>query len=159
MGVEIKGNRLGLGTNLFSSQQTLSERVGIEKEEKELKRKSKMLIKAARIDKSKIQKETVENRVEIKVGKYHPEEQTLEIKVKNVDEDKGIQSIMAAMWKAEDQSDLQWIPLAIYNKGVCKAKIDMGIFDSVEGMYNIHVYVVDGDGEQYNVAETQMEIK
>lgn len=159
MGVEIKGNRLGLGTNLFSSQQTLSERVGIEKEEKELKRKSKMLIKAARIDKSKIQEETVENRVEIKVGKYHPEEQTLEIKVKNVDEDKGIQSIMAAMWKAEDQSDLQWIPLAIYNKGVCKAKIDMGIFDSVEGMYNIHVYVVDGDGEQYNVAETQMEIK
>ena len=157
MGVEIKGNRLGLGTNLFSSQQTLSERVGIEKEEKELKRKSKMLIKAARIDKSKIQEETVENRVEIKVGKYHPEEQTLEIKVKNVDEDKGIQSIMAAMWKAEDQSDLQWIPLAIYNKGVCKAKIDMGIFDSVEGMYNIHVYVVDGDGEQYNVAETQME--
>lgn len=159
MGVEIKGNRLGLGTNLFSSQQTLSERVGIEKEEKELKRKSKMLIKAARIDKSKIQEETVENRVEIKVGKYHPEEQTLEIKVKNVDEDKGIQSIMAAMWKAEDQSDLRWIPLAIYNKGVCKAKIDMGIFDSVEGMYNIHVYVVDGDGEQYNVAETQMEIK
>ncbi len=28
MGVTIEGNRLGLGTNLFSSEQTLSERYG-----------------------------------------------------------------------------------------------------------------------------------
>ena len=36
MGVEIEGDRLGLGTNLYSTQQTLTERFGIEKEEKEL---------------------------------------------------------------------------------------------------------------------------
>lgn len=43
MGVEIEGDRLGLGTNLYSTQQTLTERFGIEKEEKELKRKSKFI--------------------------------------------------------------------------------------------------------------------
>ncbi len=34
MGVEIEGDRLGLGTNLYSTQQTLTERFGIEKKER-----------------------------------------------------------------------------------------------------------------------------
>ena len=39
LGVQIEGDRLGLGTNLFSSTQTLVERYGIDMEECELKRK------------------------------------------------------------------------------------------------------------------------
>ena len=35
--VKIEGNRLGLGTNLFSSQMTLSEEIGFEQENNELK--------------------------------------------------------------------------------------------------------------------------
>ena len=44
LGVKIDGNRLGLGTNLFSSTQTLTERFGIDKMESELKKKSKMML-------------------------------------------------------------------------------------------------------------------
>ena len=33
-GADIEGNRLGLGTNLFSSTQTLSERFGVKKEKR-----------------------------------------------------------------------------------------------------------------------------
>ena len=40
LGVEIEGNRLGLGTNLFSSEQTLSEEYGLDKEKGELNKKS-----------------------------------------------------------------------------------------------------------------------
>lgn len=40
MGVEIEGDRLGLGTNLFSSRQTLTEEYGLEKERSELNKKS-----------------------------------------------------------------------------------------------------------------------
>ena len=40
MGCEIEGNRLGLGTNLFSSEQTLSEEMGYEAFFAELNRKS-----------------------------------------------------------------------------------------------------------------------
>lgn len=40
MGVQIEGNRLGLGTNLFSTTQTLSEEYGIDKEKSELNKKS-----------------------------------------------------------------------------------------------------------------------
>lgn len=40
MGAEIKGDRLGLGTNLFSSKKTLAEEIGIETLTEELKKKS-----------------------------------------------------------------------------------------------------------------------
>lgn len=40
MGVEIEGNRLGLGTNLFSGEETLTEKYGFEALEKELQKTS-----------------------------------------------------------------------------------------------------------------------
>ncbi len=40
LGVKIEGNRLGLGANLFSSEQTLLEKYGMEYEKEELDRKS-----------------------------------------------------------------------------------------------------------------------
>lgn len=40
MGVTIEGNRLGLGTNLFSKEQTLSEKYGYEELFTELNKKS-----------------------------------------------------------------------------------------------------------------------
>lgn len=40
MGVQIDGNRLGLGTNLFSKEPTLTEKYGLEKEKSELNKKS-----------------------------------------------------------------------------------------------------------------------
>lgn len=50
LGVQIEGDRLGLGTNLFSSTQTLVERYGIDMEESELKKKSELIDKLADID-------------------------------------------------------------------------------------------------------------
>ena len=38
IGVEIKGDRLGLGTDLFSSTPTLCEELGVEKYQEELER-------------------------------------------------------------------------------------------------------------------------
>lgn len=40
MGVDIEGNRLGLGTNLFSQDQTDIEKYGLEYVDKELSKKS-----------------------------------------------------------------------------------------------------------------------
>ena len=50
MGVEIPGNRLGLGTNLFSGESTLTEKFGKE-EKKELEERSDFMIKLGNIDK------------------------------------------------------------------------------------------------------------
>ena len=42
LGVEIDGNKLGLGTNLFSGEETLREELGANYINKELKRNDKM---------------------------------------------------------------------------------------------------------------------
>ena len=49
MGVEIEGDRLGLGTNLFSDQKTLLEEYGFEKVDEELKKNSKLMEELADI--------------------------------------------------------------------------------------------------------------
>ena len=41
MGVNIEGDRLGLGTNLFSSKKTLAEEYGLKKLNKEMSKNSK----------------------------------------------------------------------------------------------------------------------
>lgn len=157
MGAEIEGDRLGLGTNLFSGQQTLTERFGIEKEETELKKKSKLMNKLSKIDKKKYEEAmTAEYGPEgtVKAGKYDAETESFPIVVKDVQyTSNGIQSMQAAVWKNGDQSDLQWIPLAVYDKK-WKGNVNIGEVDSPEGEYNIHVYMVDGNGEQYNIAQT-----
>ena len=162
MGVEIEGDRLGLGTNLYSTQQTLTERFGIEKEEKELKRKSKLLNQMAQIDKKKYEEEIAAQTDPIakaKAGKYNAETEEIPITVKKVKyADKGIQSIMAAVWKYDDQSDLQWVPLAMYDGNKWKGNINIGGYDSSEGVYNIHIYLVDGNGDLYNIAQTTKNI-
>lgn len=55
LGVEIEGERLGLGTNLFSSVQTLTERFGKDKMIMELGYKSKLMENLANIDESLLQ--------------------------------------------------------------------------------------------------------
>lgn len=49
LGVKIDGNRLGLGTNLFSKKETLSERDGYHNENVEMQRNSKFMQKASDI--------------------------------------------------------------------------------------------------------------
>ena len=51
MGVKIEGDRLGLGTNLFSDVETLSEKYGREFEKNELEKKSELMVKFGKIDK------------------------------------------------------------------------------------------------------------
>ena len=163
MGVEIEGDRLGLGTNLYSTQQTLTERFGIENVEKVLKRKSKLLNQMAQIDKKKYEEEIAAQTNPIakaKAGKYNAETEEIPITVKKVQyADKGIQSIMAAVWKYDDQSDLQWVPLAMYDGDVWKGNINISGYDSPEGAYNIHLYLMDGNGDLYNIACISKNIK
>lgn len=52
MGVKIPGERLGLGTNLFSGQKTLSEEYGREYEKTELEKKSVLMQQLGQIDRA-----------------------------------------------------------------------------------------------------------
>ena len=74
MGVEIPGERLGLGTNLFSDESTLTERFGKKEEKKELEKRSDFMIKLGGIDKNSAFKQKEEKELKKKKEKKAEEE-------------------------------------------------------------------------------------
>ena len=152
IGVEIEGNRLGLGTNLFSSEQTLTERFGIEKEEKELNKQSELMTQLADIDESGETLLVREGKIptgEVVIGEYQRQTGTIPLIVQQITGGENIQSILVAVWINDDQSDLQWIELQMNEDSNYTTEINMKNFGFIPGDYNMHVYAITGDGEQY----------
>lgn len=153
LGVKIDGNRLGLGTNLFSSTQTLTERFGIDKMESELKKKSKMMEKLGNIREVEtdigtqtVQEENIPS-AELSIGDYDYNNSSLPISVTNISNVPGnIQSVMAAVWKEADQSDLQWVELYQLEDGSYYTDLYVADYGENPGDYNIHIYVIDEAG-------------
>ena len=69
MGVEIPGGRLGLGTNLFSKDPTLTEKYGKKEEKKELEKRSDFMIRLGGIDKDSAFKQKEEKELKKKKEK------------------------------------------------------------------------------------------
>ena len=69
MGVEIPGERLGLGTNLFSKEPTLTEKYGKKEEKKELEKRSDFMIRLGGIDKDSAFKQKEEKELKKKKEK------------------------------------------------------------------------------------------
>ncbi len=170
MGVKIDGDRLGLGTNLFSSMPTLTERFGIEKEERELARKSKMMDKLANIKPEEsvkmVQQEQQEEQeipspaAEVEIGEYLYDSSLLPVYVRNiVNMSNDIQTVMIAIWKEPDQSDLQWIPMELWGDGTYYSDAYIGEYGENPGEYNIHVYAIDTDGNPFVLSELQTVIE
>lgn len=166
LGVKIDGNRLGLGTNLYSSTPTLTERFGIEKEEQELKLKSEMMDKLADIREIEVpevaqeEQETLNPMAEIEVGEYWYDSSILPVYVKNITNvQSNIQTVMIAIWKEFDQSDLQWIPMEQWEDGTYYSEAYIANYGENPGEYNIHVYAVDTDGSLFMLGELQAVIE
>ena len=153
LGVKIDGNRLGLGTNLFSSTQTLTERFGIDKMESELKKKSKMMEKLGDIREVEtdigtqtVQEENIPS-AELSIGDYDYNYSSLPISVTNISNVPGnIQSVMAAVWKEADQSDLQWVELYQLDDGSYYTDLYVADYGENPGDSNINIYVIDEAG-------------
>ncbi len=155
LGVGIEGDRLGLGTNLFSRKQTLTERFGIETEQREIERKSKLLEKIADLDEDKPElliREGKTPRANIEVEEYRSELGILSVRVSDFENIlNGVADVSLAVWTEEDQSDLQWIQMGIQEDSSYYIDIAVSGFGYKMGEYQIHAYVVDGAGEQYMV--------
>ncbi len=157
LGAEIEGNRLGLGTNLFSSMQTLVERVGIETEDKELNKKSKLMEEIGKVDENN--EEVLRRNGEIKepsakiyVETYDYTTGKIPVTVTEIENIQGeIQTVTLSVWVNEDQNDLQWIQLEEDGEGGFSTNIDIIDFNFKQGEYHISVYVIDDSGNQYIV--------
>lgn len=157
LGVQIEGNRLGLGTNLFSSEPTLTERFGRETEERELKKNSQLIEKLADIDYDSESLKMREGRVP--TGTVYADPYLRDIggipvtvtDLANLPDE--VQSVQIAVWTNEDQSDLQWIQLGAREDGSFGANINVANYGFKLGVYYIDAYIVDSTGTPYMIGQ------
>ena len=157
LGVQIEGNRLGLGTNLFSSEPTLTERFGRETEERELKKNSQLIEKLADIDYDSESLKVREGRVP--TGTVYADPYLRDIggipvtvtDLANLPDE--VQSVQIAVWTNEDQSDLQWIQLGSREDGSFGANINVANYGFKLGVYYIDAYIVDSTGTPYMIGQ------
>lgn len=158
LGVEIEGNHLGLGTNLFSSEQTLSERFGIYQVNQELEKNSKLIEELADLDQDSKELMIREGRASaatVFAGEYQRDLGLIPVSVTNTENvTEGIQSVQMAVWTTVDQSDLQWITMENSTDGTYTANVNVMSFGFREGEYQIHVYVVDANGDLSKIGTT-----
>ena len=161
LGVTIEGNRLGLGTNLFSAEQTLLERFGKDGMSSELSKKSKKLEELGSINENSEELrmrfgDTAEAAPEagLAVGDYDAETEQLPVIVSDiVDPGNGIESVLLAVWTAQDQSDLLWTQTGLQSDGTYYGNLYIPADAFANGTYIIDAYVVDGDGTPHIIGE------
>lgn len=158
LGVEIEGDRLGLGTNLFSGVQTLTERFELETEAQEISQKSKFMEELADL---KMDSELLLSRegklptAEVRLDEYRYETGLLPVTVAEIENiTEKIESVTAAVWTDEAQRDLQWIQMELGEDGNYHMNISIPSFGYKTGNYYIDVYVVNSLGDQCKVGGT-----
>lgn len=110
LGINIEGNRLGLGTNLFSTAQTLTERLGLNAVKIGVSGKSKLMEELASIDDTK--EEVLRRDGKLPTANawtevYERDTGALPVVVTDIANiPKDISQVMIAVWTNEDQSDL-----------------------------------------------------
>ena len=151
LGVNIEGNHLGLGTNLYSNAPTLLEMLGYKKVNTELKKKSDFIEKIAELDKDAYAA-TVVN---VKADSYQYETGALPVSVTGINAiNDDIVSVLIAVWTENEQEDLQWIQMEEQADGTYFVNINVPNFNYKTGKYHIQAYAVEDSGEQYMVGET-----
>lgn len=161
MGVQIDGDRLGLGTNLFSNLPTLTESIGYAKEASELKKKSKFVDEFAQIDETSEELLRREEKIpSAAVGgdAYDPDNHTFRVNInrlKGVNEE--VESIGVNVWTVIDKSDTQWIECDDPDEdGGYYIDVDPAIFDNKTGNYYIQACLNYTSGESYKLGSEFM---
>lgn len=164
LGASIEGERLGLGTNLFSGQRTFTELYGREKVNLEILGKSELMDQLASevnphsaklseqqkmIQKQKELNESNDSEpISITVSPYDYETGYFEVQIPVLpDKDEG-SSYMCAVWPADDQSICKWYPVEWTNEGGYVARIYAIDFAYIPGIYSAHIYEIKTDGTQ-----------
>ena len=154
IGAQIEGERLGLGTNLFSKFPTLTERVGYEKEIEELQKRSSFIDNLANINEDAEELMKREGRIpsaEVWNDEYDAENGVLHIHMGSLS---GVNEEVSAMgikiWMQDDQSDLSWVDFSEQDEnGVYHADVDLSPYDYMSGNYHIQAVLTYTSGTEY----------
>ena len=150
LGVKIEGDRLGLGTNLFSDTLTLEETYGIDRKKSELMEEltstinenaSELLIREGRAPTATVTAQP-----------YSYLEGWLPVRITELaNADTATSTVNIAVWTEEDRSDQQWMQAELQAQadGTYLCNINVANFGFKTGQYNIEAYLIDNTGTQY----------
>lgn len=158
LGVQIDGNRLGLGTNLFSGEQTLLEEYGMKTMNSELRRKSKMmeeLTAGIDMEKASVPREVLyQPTADIRVEEYDPTAEILRVLIEHPDNPAGaVSAVDLTVWTEKDRSDAKCMEAELYQEDSYRADINPAEFGGKSGAYHIEIYIWDTKGNHKLVEE------
>lgn len=140
LGAEIEGGRLGLGTDLFSGQDTLTEMTGRDEIDQELSKTSEWMNRQSRIEPLT---------ADITYDPYDEENHRLSFTIRNVSSDKvdGFRCCMRMYgYRTAAGSDyIEWISAQEIEKGVWRAEWEVPVDQDYDGIVKLQpTCMVDG---------------
>ncbi|MFR7475734.1 sulfatase-like hydrolase/transferase [Frisingicoccus sp.] len=156
IGVQIEGERLGLGTNLFSHIPTLSERFGNDTINSELSKKSLLMeeLTADIVDQSLKLEEAAENSsADITATDYNNQTGKFEVYISNIASDMDYQAIRCLAYPEEDVDNQQWYDVYFLGDGTYKAEVYAWDYGFETGNYKVEVYLIDANGDSIMIGE------
>lgn len=156
LGVQIDGDRLGLGTNLFSGTKTLLEEFGNSKVNAELKKKSEFIEKLSAIDKTNdalLIREGKMNGADADIDMTHVAEGYIPVAVTNVSDSivNNLQGLVLIVWTEDGQADVTWYELNPDEEGNYAGVIDLSRFNYKPGTYYVNVRAVEQSKREYDI--------
>lgn len=160
LGVDIEGNRLGLGTDLFSDTPTLLEDIGYTKLDNGLKEKSRYLEEIAHIDNNTLELQRRAGHMPsaaVWSDGYHKDLEILTFFASNLlNFPENAVSVSAKICPQENRDNAKWFKM---EKGTDESgdfyygSVNIKEFDYQTGEYLIQVYVEDDSGQQDQLGE------
>ncbi len=156
LGVQIDGDRLGLGTNLFSGTKTLLEEFGNSKVNAELKKKSEFIEKISAVDKTNdalLIREGKMNGADADIDMTHVAEGYIPVAVTNVSDSivNNLQGLVLTVWTEDGQADVTWYELNLDEEGNYAGVIDLSRFNYKPGTYYVNVRAVEQSKREYDI--------
>lgn len=156
LGVQIDGDRLGLGTNLFSGTKTLLEGFGNSKVNAELKKKSEFIEKLSAMDKTNdalLIREGKMNGADADIDMTHVAEGYIPVAVTNVSDSivNNLQGLVLTVWTEDGQADVTWYELNPDEEGNYAGVIDLSRFNYKPGTYYVNVRAVEQSKREYDI--------
>ena len=156
LGVQIDGDRLGLGTNLFSGTKTLLEEFGNSKVNAELKKKSEFIEKLSAMDKTNdalLIREGKKNGADADIDMTHVAEGYIPVAVTNVSDSivNNLQGLVLTVWTEDGQADVTWYELNPDEEGNYAGVIDLSRFNYKPGTYYVNVRAVEQSKREYDI--------
>ena len=150
MGVEIPGNKLALGTNLFSSEKTLYEIYGEEVLNDGLSSKSELMDNLTAGIATKM--------ATLTPLEYNSETKMIQVLVSNLNASEELVGISGEMWKESDKSDALTYQAEDRGDGTWIFNIPFSDFAYRGGTYNFSATAVNGKIANYQLAATSFEV-